>query len=81
MAREMGWDVLKIIPHNASQPGIIDQVATIISEENISIRQAIVDDYEINEEPSLYVITETRIPSHIIQKIKVITSIKLVILS
>jgi uncharacterized protein len=81
MAREMGWDVLEIIPHNASQPGILAQIATIISEENISIRQAIVDDFEIREEPRLYVITETRIPSHIIPKIKDITSVKSVTLS
>ena len=81
MAHEMGWDVIEIIPTNASQPGILAKVASIISEENISIRQAIVDDFEINEEPRLFVITEKRIPPHIIPKIKDIDSVKSVIFS
>jgi len=81
MAHTMGWDVLEIIPNNASEPGILAQVATIIAEENISIRQAIVDDFEINEEPRLFVITEKRIPPHIIPKIKDISSVKSVIFS
>jgi uncharacterized protein len=81
MAHEMGWDVLEIIPTNASSPGILAQVATIIAEENISIRQAIVDDFEINEEPRLFVITEQPIPPQIIPKIKNIKTVKSVIFS
>ncbi len=81
MAQELGWDVLEIIPTTASQPGILAKVATIISQENISIRQAIVDDFEINEEPRLFVITEQRIPPRLIPKIKAIPSVKSVIFS
>lgn len=81
MAHQLGWDVIEIIPKNASQPGILAQVASIIAQEGISIRQAIVDDFEINEEPRLFVITETRIPARIIPKIKDIESVKAVIFS
>jgi len=81
MAQELGWDVLEIIPNNASQPGILAEVASIIAEEKISIRQAIVDDFEINEEPRLVVITEKPIPADIIPKIKKIASVKAVIYS
>lgn len=81
MAHEMGWDVIEIIPKNASEPGILAQVATIIAEANISVRQAIVDDFEINEEPRLFVIIEKRIPAEIIPKIKDIESVKSVIFS
>ena len=81
MADEMGWDVIEIIPKNASEPGILAKVATIIAEEGISIRQAIVDDFEMNEEPRLFVIIEKRIPAHIIPKIKNISSVKSVIFS
>jgi len=81
MASEMEWDVLEIIPTNASQPGILAQVATIIANERINIRQAIVDDIEITEEPHLFVVTETRIPPEIIPKIRNIPSVKSVLLS
>jgi hypothetical protein len=81
MATEMGWDVLEIIPKDASQPGILAQVAQIIADEHINIRQAIVDDIEITEEPHLFVVTETRIPPHIIPKIKDIPSVKAVLIS
>lgn len=81
MAPEMGWDVLEIIPTNASKPGILAQIATIIANENINIRQAIVDDIEITEEPHLFVVTETKIPPEIIPKIRNIPSIKSVLLS
>jgi uncharacterized protein len=81
MAPEMGWDVLEIIPTNASQPGILAQIATIIADENINIRQAIVDDIEITEEPHLFVVTETKIPPEIIPKIRNIPSVKSVLLS
>jgi len=81
MAPEMEWDVLEIIPKNASQPGILAQIATIIANENINIRQAIVDDIEITEEPHLFVVTETHIPPKIIPKIRNIPSVKSVLLS
>jgi predicted regulator of amino acid metabolism with ACT domain len=81
MASEMGWDVLEIIPTNANQPGILAQVAQIIADESINIRQAIVDDIEITEEPHLFVVTETRIPPEIIPKIKNIPTVKTVLLS
>lgn len=81
MAPEMEWDVLEIIPTNASQPGILAQIAQIIADENINIRQAIVDDIEITEEPHLFVVTETKIPPEIIPKIRNILSVKSVLLS
>jgi len=81
MAPEMNWDVLEIIPTNASQPGILAQIATIIANENINIRQAIVDDIEITEEPHLFVVTETKIPPEIIPKIRTIPTVKTVLIS
>lgn len=81
MASEMEWDVLEIIPTDASQPGILAQVASIIAKENINIRQAIVDDIEITEEPHLFVVTETKIPPELIPKIRNIPTVKTVLLS
>jgi len=81
MAPAMGWGVLEIIPKNASQPGILAQIATIIANEHINIRQAIVDDIEITAEPHLFVVTETPLPARIIPKIRDIPSVKAVLIS
>ena len=81
MASEMGWDTLEIIPKDANQPGILAQVATIIANANINIRQAIVDDIEITREPHLFVVIDTHIPPDIIPKIRDIPSVKSVLIS
>jgi hypothetical protein len=70
VAAEMKWGVIEIIPKDPSQPGILADVARIISENNISIRQAIVDDFELTDEPRLFIITEKQIPGEIIPKIR-----------
>ncbi|HEC76420.1 MAG TPA: hypothetical protein ENI33_04070 [Thermoplasmatales archaeon] len=70
LAPEMGWGVVEIIPTNASMPGILAGIATILTNEEISIRQANVDDYIIAEEPRLFIVTEKALPSSIIKKLK-----------
>lgn len=75
----MEWGVIEIIPKDASMPGILAGVADIIAEENISIRQAIVDDYMIAEEPKLYIITEEPLSPETVAKIKKVRGVKGVI--
>ena len=72
----IGWGVLEIIPDDPSTPGIIAEVATLLSKENISIRQAIGHDYGLFKEPRLYIITEEQIPATLLTKIKQIKSIR-----
>jgi len=69
IAPKMKWGVVEIIPTNASMPGILADVSKIIADENISIRQAVVDDYDITEEPKLFIITEKPLPAHLIKKL------------
>jgi len=76
LAPEMGWGVVEIIPSDASMPGILAGVATILAKEGISIRQANVDDYMINEEPRLFIITEKSLPTSIIKKLKKAKGVK-----
>lgn len=64
------WGVLEIVPSDAHRPGILANVARIIAERGISIRQAIVDDPELTEEPRLWVVTETAIPLEVVAEIK-----------
>ena len=72
----MGWGVLEIIPDNPSSSGIIAGVSNILSKENISIRQAIGDDYSLLKNPRLYIITEKTIPSKLFKNIKKIKGIR-----
>lgn len=70
VASDLNWGVIEIIPIDPSLPGILAEVANIISINNISIRQAIVDDFEFTEEPKLFIITEEQIPGELIPKIR-----------
>ncbi|MBU0497456.1 MAG: regulator [Candidatus Thermoplasmatota archaeon] len=66
VAPAMNWGVLEIIPEDPSMPGILAEISTIIATHNISIRQAIVDDFELTEAPRLFIITEKPIPGSLI---------------
>jgi len=76
VAPEMQWGVIEILPTDPSIPGIVAEVATIIAENNISIRQAIVDDFELTEEPRLFIVTETQIPGSLLPKIRKAKGVK-----
>lgn len=70
MAPEIGWGVLEIIPIDASMPGILAAVSSIIADAHISIRQAIVDDFQLLEQPRLYIVTEEPLPGHLFATIR-----------
>jgi len=70
VAPEMNWGVIEIIPEDPSTPGILADVSTIVADAKISIRQAIVDDFELSEEPRLFIVAEKQIPGILIPKIR-----------
>ena len=76
VATDMNWGVIEIIPKDPSIPGIVAEIATYIAKNKISIRQAIVDDFEISEEPRLFIITKKQIPSSLIPKIRKANGVK-----
>ncbi|MFP4170209.1 MAG: hypothetical protein ACLFUV_04205 [Methanomassiliicoccales archaeon] len=76
----MGWSSIEIIPEDAHSPGILAEVAGVISRAGISIRQALVEDPEMAEEPSLYVITESPVPSELIPRIKECKGVKSILI-
>jgi predicted regulator of amino acid metabolism with ACT domain len=80
VASQMSWGVIEIIPVDPGMPGILADVATIIASNSISIRQAIVDDFELSEEPRLFIITENQIPGNLIQKIREAKGVKAVLI-
>lgn len=80
MASEMNWGVIEIIPTDPSMPGILSQITKIVSDEQVSIRQAIVDDFELSEEPRLFIVTEKQIPPRLIPKIRESKGVKAVLI-
>jgi len=80
VAPEMKWGVIEIIPEDPSVPGILAEVATIIANNKISIRQTIVDDFELSEEPRLFIVTEKQIPGSLIPKIRAAKGVKAVLI-
>ncbi len=69
IAKYLELGVVEITPTNAKTPGILAKAASIISERNISIRQAIVDDPELSPEPKLTLIVEKKIPGELIPEL------------
>jgi len=68
IAKHLNLGVVEITPVNARIPGILAKSATLLAEEDISIRQAIVDDPELSPQPKLTLIAETKIPGELIPK-------------
>lgn len=80
VAPELGWGVLEIVPTDASQPGILAGVTAVIADNGISVRQAIVDDPEMIEEPRLFIVTEGSIPSRILPEIQAVEGVQEVVI-
>jgi predicted regulator of amino acid metabolism with ACT domain len=69
IARHLNLGVVEITPVDAKTPGILAQSALLLAENNISIRQAIVDDPELTPEPKLTLIAEKKIPGELISRL------------
>jgi len=80
VAPDMNWGVIEIIPEDPSMPGILADVAKEVADEKISIRQAIVDDFEFTEAPRLFIVTEKQVPGILIPKIRKINGVKAVVI-
>ncbi len=76
----MGWGAIEIIPTSASRPGILAGVAGVIAEAGISIRQVIVDDPEVLDDPHAFIVTEAPVPERLLPKIKAVEGVKSVVL-
>jgi predicted regulator of amino acid metabolism with ACT domain len=79
VAPVMNWGVIEIIPKDPSIPGILADVTSIVANAGISIRQAIVDDFELSEAPKLFIVAEKQIPGILIPKIRQVKGVKAVL--
>lgn len=76
----MGWGAIEILPTNASKPGILAGTSTIIAEAGISIRQVVVDDPEIVEDPRAMLITEKPVPERLLPRLRNLDGVRGVVL-
>jgi predicted regulator of amino acid metabolism with ACT domain len=67
VARFLGYSVIEIYadPHTV---GIVAQAASLISQENIAIRQAVADDPDLTPEPKLTLVVEKEPSGAVLQK-------------
>jgi len=76
----MEWGAIEIVPTNASKPGILAGVASVIAEAGISVRQVVIDDPEIVDDPHGFIITESPVPERLLPRIKQVDGVKSVVL-
>ena len=76
----MGWGAIEIVPTNAAKPGILAGVTTIIAQAGISVRQVIMDDPEIVDDPHGFIVTEAPVPERLLPLIKQVDGVKSVVL-
>jgi len=80
VAPVLGWSCIEIIPSDAHSPGILADTMAVIAEGGISVRQALVDDPLLMEEPRLYIITESPVPPEMIPRLKRCKGVKSILL-
>jgi hypothetical protein len=76
VAHAMGWSAIEIIPTNASEPGILAGVTGLIADAGVSIRQAVVDDPMLTEEPRLFIVTDREVPAELVPSIRKVPGVK-----
>jgi predicted regulator of amino acid metabolism with ACT domain len=75
IARHLDLGVIELTVTNAKNPGIIANTTTLLTNANLSIRQAIVDDPELSPEPKLTIIVERKIPGELVPEILKISGV------
>ena len=80
VASSMGWGAIEILPTNAAKPGILAGTSAIIAEAGISVRQVVVDDPEILDDPRALLITERPLPERLLPKIRSLDGVRGVVI-
>ncbi len=76
VAPALGCGVIEIIPEDAAQPGILSDVARVIRDAQLNVRQAIVEDPTFTDEARLFVVTEQQVPGHLIPLLQGVEGVK-----
>jgi len=76
VAPSLDLGVIIITPGDASETGILGNVANAVAKEGLSIRQAVTDDPYLTEKPVMTIITDSRVPGELIEKLMKIPGVK-----
>ena len=69
IAKQLGLGVVEITADDPKKVGILAGAAGLLAEAGISIRQALVDDPDLDPDPKLVLITERTVPGTIIPEL------------
>lgn len=70
MAPEIGCSTIEIIPIDASKPGILADVTSVIYKQGLTVRQAVIEDPGNRMDSHLIVVVDGKIPAYIIPMVK-----------
>ncbi len=76
VAPALGLGVIIITPDDAANVGILFSVSQVISNHNISIRQAVSEDPYFNSKAMLTIITDSKVPGDIVSEILQLPGVK-----
>lgn len=76
VAPVLGLGVIEITPVNATQTGILGNVASAVAKYGLSIRQAVSDDPQFTENPKLTIITDGKIPGDLVRMLMEIEGVR-----
>ncbi|MEA1984649.1 MAG: amino acid-binding protein [Euryarchaeota archaeon] len=76
VAPSLGLGVIIITPEDAANVGILAEVARVISDNDISIRQAVSDDPYFTDSARLTIITDMSVPGKLVDDILKIKCVK-----
>jgi len=72
----IGLSVLIITPTDASRPGIVGQVSSMLAKKGVPIRQVIADDPYLSRDPKLTIITDQEIEGGLLNRLKRVRGVK-----
>jgi predicted regulator of amino acid metabolism with ACT domain len=81
VAPVIGLGVIEITPEDATQTGLLGEVASAVAKYGLSIRQAVSDDPYFVENPKLTIITGGKIPGDLVRLLMDIDGVKRVTVS
>ncbi len=76
----MQWGAIEIVPTDAKKPGILAGVSSIIARASISIRQVVVDDPDVVDQPRGFIITDAPVPTELLPAIKAVPGVQGVVI-
>jgi chorismate mutase len=79
VAHHLGLGVVEITAEDATKPGILHEVAEVLSRFRVSVRQVVADDPHLVPYPKLTVVTDRPLKGRVIEELRALPSVQSVI--